>query len=659
MILINDLQIKSKPRLLFMANSLQNKGRSHKSYTIEIVNNKHNNSLLSNLFGTENFRPIRFETKYEVGGFEMVGFLLVSSVDKHMARAIFVSGNGSLWEQLNDIRLIKYSDALSKYNHVLTKSYVSSSEAFDKAIVYDFTDRGRFAQDQSEEFDGDTAIDITERYPAINVLDLITTIINSQGFWVDSIPLKASLNYQDWMLMFTQDNDILNTNDWKEDAMFKVRPVVSVGPVEPVRRYTFTTDGSTFSIAQQLDFKQTDYINTNYYSQSTNKFTAQVAGTYRLILPYSLVLSAQYETTSNVISLRIKKSSGGYIYAGKVIEPVWQTVAGAQVGYVSGYVDTRYVHILEGEQFEVEFTWEGNTTVSVTEIWVDTVVTFDDNTAWNDDNKRIDTMFYNEASRYYGINSNVEIANLLPDMTALDFISKVFEYLNIYAFYQEETKTLELHHGRTDQQSIAEIELFDVKEDLTEKQNYWFRYSTDKADPPKDQFFDQGGLAETEIKLDFSRTLLARCYRLLKAQVINIPVLWSGSDKSPLAWGDRNDPPTRKTKANLRIMVMDDPAAICDHLYTFNTLSGSVSAQTHSYPKTAPSFKEILPQNYYQYEMMLQGATITGKAHILETWNLYDQSWFKKPLHVKGKGVFWLQEAKQIEGDIYELVLIK
>ena len=50
---LNDLHTKGDPKLLFMANSLENKGQSHKSYTIRIVNDKYNDEQLDQIFSSK------------------------------------------------------------------------------------------------------------------------------------------------------------------------------------------------------------------------------------------------------------------------------------------------------------------------------------------------------------------------------------------------------------------------------------------------------------------------------------------------------------------------------------------------------------------------------------------------------------------------------
>ena len=49
MININDLHIQASVQLIFMCNSIANQGRSNKTYSINIVNDSHNDNLLNNI----------------------------------------------------------------------------------------------------------------------------------------------------------------------------------------------------------------------------------------------------------------------------------------------------------------------------------------------------------------------------------------------------------------------------------------------------------------------------------------------------------------------------------------------------------------------------------------------------------------------------------
>jgi hypothetical protein len=52
---LNELHIESNPKLLFMANSINNKGQSHKSYTIRIVNDQYNDEQLDQIFSINHY----------------------------------------------------------------------------------------------------------------------------------------------------------------------------------------------------------------------------------------------------------------------------------------------------------------------------------------------------------------------------------------------------------------------------------------------------------------------------------------------------------------------------------------------------------------------------------------------------------------------------
>jgi len=206
-----ELQIQAKPRLIFAANSIENRGRSHKSYSILLPRNTHNNAILGGVFDRMYNRIIRFAALYAYETEILEGYLVIVEITKRHARALFISGNGSLWDKLADKKLNSGFD-WSAYDEELT--YSNSSKATLQAVMYDLSDRGAF-------INGDS-IDLSERYPAVQIGTLLKEIFNQSGVGLTwNLPTAYDGMIQEQaFLLFTQDTAFRNDEDWARTAPY-------------------------------------------------------------------------------------------------------------------------------------------------------------------------------------------------------------------------------------------------------------------------------------------------------------------------------------------------------------------------------------------------------------------------------------------------------
>ena len=226
---LNNLHIKSNPKLLFMANSINNKGRSHKSYTIQLVNDPYNDEQLDQLFSSKSLRTKSFNCTYTVGSSQLNGILRVKKVNKRLAEGIFISGNGKLWEALDNMKLAEYD--WSAFDHVLSSTNVLATEAGGD-YVYDLCDRGEFIDeikliDSTSKRDSDSEItgtdvdelakaDITERYPAIRIKTIVETVLNQEGYGIEWSSEVFNTDLADLYLLYMGDNAVRNSKEWEK-----------------------------------------------------------------------------------------------------------------------------------------------------------------------------------------------------------------------------------------------------------------------------------------------------------------------------------------------------------------------------------------------------------------------------------------------------------
>lgn len=93
---------------------------------------------------------------------------------------------------------------LKHRNIVLNKENVVASETGYPFIVFDLTDRGVFKG-------GLNAIDITDRFPAINISQLLMDIFNFYGFAVKILDYTEYFNQL--YLLFTGSGEVENNTE--------------------------------------------------------------------------------------------------------------------------------------------------------------------------------------------------------------------------------------------------------------------------------------------------------------------------------------------------------------------------------------------------------------------------------------------------------------
>jgi len=645
MININDLHIDINPKLIFMANDVENKGRSNKSFSIKIVNDAHNDTLLEGIFSSKELRTVKFEATYTVESVQLTGFLIISQLSDVMAMGVFVTGNGALWKAIENKNLRDYD--YSELSHILNLANVQASET-NGDYIYDVADRGAFIneivyEEKTSRYDPGTgsvtklaSIDISERYPALKIKKLIELILNEEGYNVEWTENIYNVDLNTLYLLYMQDNAIRNSKEWEKSAIFEATGTGS---------YTDSGTGDAgFSIVQKLRWATENYDNgDNFTGANTdnigdNIYTVPETGTYRFIatLNLQLVKPSLGTIDSEYVLISLKQGSTSIYYRYYLAADITWDGNTADITHV---IDTLPREFEKDTAISIYVEFHGNITMAGGGSWTMYI------------NQLSGSIFYNTVSRYYGYGSTVDFSALVPDMRVIDFFSKLFNYLNFYNFYRQELKTLQIEHGRIEQATAATIDPVLVTEPLEEVVNYEMKYNTDKAEPPDDDYFDNAGTVERTINFAFSRTLINDCVRVFGNVTPKIPVLWS--DGNPSQWSEVIEPPKWKTKGNIRVLSYTGQA---NGSYTL-TYGGSATANSSS-ESDYPEFEELDIVEFHRYDLELQGAGIEINSRI-DIAKLYDQTYFKAPLYIEGYGRYWLQEAQQVIGDIYKLKLIK
>lgn len=632
MISLNDLHIDSTPRLIFMANSLQNKGRSNKSYTIKIVRDGWNDYKLGGILTGRAGRINKIECSYTVDNITLIGTLIIDTIRETYAQGVFISGNGKLWEGLANKNLRSFD--WSAWSHTLTHKTVTDSEAGGK-YVYDLCDRGKWLQDNLIGISSpDAIVDIIERYPAMNIKEMLILILNEQGYNLSTTTVEGVDRFSDAYLLFTQDKNIRNDSTWLKNSLFKANS--SGGS------YTDTDIpiNTTFLIEDVMAFPTEEFDEgNNFDSATTKKYVVPQTGTYRFISYFNMhfIKNTGSTVTGETCEMQLKRN-GTTIFKQIISVPsAWKS--GDPVFDATGTLDTKYRQFTAGDEITIYLYFTGEITNGTN--WT---ITVSQGSGCN---------FYNDISRWYGYGSIVDFSKIVPDMTALEFISNVFDYLNIYTFYKNETKYLEIRQGRKLLTSADNLELLQIIENITEPLNHWLRYNTDKAAPLLDEYIDNTGHEDLDSNFTFSRTLVDNSRRLFGNTTYSIPILWESKDLNPLDMRTRFTPPEWVTKGNLRILLYDGAADIGAN---YDLSYGGSTTQNVSNVKVFPAFSEVDVEELHRYDLSLEGTIIKAICK-LPIAKLYDQTYFKSPVSVVGVGLFWILEAEQIEGNIFNVTL--
>jgi len=632
------LHTESKPSLIFMANDIENKGRSHKSYSVDVVNNSHNDRLLGGTFSRGYYRETRHDGLIEIDGFEFPGYLLITGINKRQASALFVSGSGLLWQQLENVNLREVD--FTNFDRVLNLANVKASEDGGD-VIFDVTDRGAFINNVSEFRD---SIDITERYPAINIKALLQRL-----FLKLETGLTITGDIDKTYLLFTQERDVRNDAEWLKENVTELTANQTEGA-------TSNTATGTVSEAIYIKFTSVGNIDpNNRWDNSDLEYTVPETGTYRFGCNVELSIDMS-DNGGNVPKISFGAADGkwqGVIQVVKdkttVIHQQAKTLnanLGAGLGMFN--VDTSYIELQAGDKISfralINFDYDFPTFASP---WTLTV--------------GIEGNQFTKLSRWYGAGSTIPANKVLPDMSALEFLRDLFKYLNIDVYYSPFFQQVELIQRKFAPATGETIEVFDYSEQLNEAANVELEYSTDKSQTPGSDLITITGAKSTKkVDFGFSKTLFAPVYRLVNNFKATFPVLWQANNPLVDFFSADYEVPERETRGNLRLLRYEGKISGDDYIQTFG---GELNTSSET-AKTFPAFVQVdvVPLHRWQYRS--DDVRIRCKAKLTpeQVFRLYRQDLFKQAVALKlesgqviATGV--ITEANQLNGDVYELNL--
>lgn len=629
---INALDYSAEPKLIFTANTPDQKGLSHKSYTITLPISTKNNLLLNNLWGVGAFKTVSFEATYIVSGVELKGWLKITDVNKQEAKAIFVSGSGYLWERMAG-DLMRDID-MSVEDIVLNRANVLASETGTPFVCFDLTDRGAFKSVDS--------IDITDRYPALNLVQTLTKVFAAYNTGLTIEDLQG-----DEYILFMQENEIRNSKEWKQNAVLEARPLKSGGTVPGnIKRYHTSGTIGSFTITEDLEF---DDITSNKglsWNATTNKYTALETGTYIFKMPYSFRLLRSQSTTDSFITVQLYNHT-----TASSIQSVFDTSGTGwsfDIKCLSGTLNSFPIELTAGDQIGAQIRWYGTTAAGSWELWIDHIITFETLT-WDSTIDKIKSSISVDASMWYGADSTVEISKVLPDMGVLDFIRATVDYLSADLFYddRQEVVTLRARDTILTDQSVT---VWDAFSQIEEAQDTLLELATDKVQPPDNYYINVDGVSQITKKIDYGRTYIGQCGRV---GLDSIPVLWNSGD--PISFDQWYTPPEVKTRGSLRLLRKVNPITSS---YTLTYGGEAANSETRT---SVLTFEEIDVYSMHIKDAALVREYFTCYAK-LDISKLQDLTYFKARLNLVDRftgayvGKINLLQAEQVEGSIFKLI---
>lgn len=627
---INDLDVIGEVRLIFEANLDLSKGKSNKSYSIKLPDTSRNNNALQGMFSSYIGRKVSYPAIYTVQGVTLTGILLITDIERHLASGVFISGNGVVWQAMKDDKLSDID--LSEYDIKLNKTNVLASESGYPMVVFDLVDRGEFKG-------GASIIDITDRYPAINIKQLLIELFNVYGFYLD---VEDNIGYFEQLyLLFTGSDEVRNDSEWLQDSVFEAEAA-------PPTEYTDSGPSTkpVFEIYKKLQFPNEISDQGGNYDDTNYEYTVPEKGTYAFICDYYLYFERPNIATVSGLSASIRLFKNGVAVAVQIIDV--DDLEGIDTVVIrQGTYNTRPTEYEAGDVISMFIYFSGS--ISSGSSWIVKATQYTDTTGFL--NK-----FYVVPSRWYGAGSTIEINNILPKLTVSNFIKEVLVLLNADVYYNENENAMRLVVGRMQREPVAEVECYNYSEVLEEKTNTVISFATDKARPQPNKLIKLLGAKEiTTVDVNYSRSLIAPCYRLFTETITTIPVLWQAGD--PLDFEQAMTPPKQKTTANLRILRK--ATAVSGSYYLSY---GGVSSPNEELQTSVLQFVEPDIRSLHIYDSTIERKLIQCNAK-LDVSKLYDNTYFENDITLKDRIsgnvllIGRLKKAEQLRGNYYKLTI--
>ncbi len=535
-------------------------GKSFKTYTIKIPNTPNNNKLLDNLFSKNIKWKVKYETRLNIEGTVMDGYLEITDANQNHALGQFVSGAGVLWEEMGNKKLRDYN--WKNYSHILNESNIEYSHVFSGGnIRYDYIFRGvdeeinkpmafynqaakdwwvsehgleplDFVNYQETLGLNRPGFDIIYRQPAIRVKGIIEKVF--EGFNVEQ-DVFTEAEYDNLFLLKTW-QDTRNTPEWYSNSVVEANR----DEVQMVNKsLSYGQPGGIHTYSTWLnDFIDEDNVSGDLVKTNTGyRYTVKERGAYRFW--GSLYTIIQHTHSTNIWSNRryvfeITQRDGGGTFVRHLNRSQMDKVSFGTtewMDYVRHTFDTRTVEIPENHTVDISLRYISETTEG-TGVTTDVNIFYmpfyyePDGAEHPQFKEVVSTVL--KISPYNGIGYGGMYPGewLVPDITTEEFFDMLFDHFNIEIYYSVNKRKIYLLNRDRYESEIFDIsnniiaESWEIKE-FPKSHNYRLSYIEDTRDEHADYLFgdlahDDGSIfinneqkEEIELESDFSYNAVA------------------------------------------------------------------------------------------------------------------------------------------------------
>ncbi len=385
-------------------------GNNNKTYTLNLPLTKTNKRLLKFINQPDIKTEVTAKAWLYLNDLLVIyGTLTVTDTSDYSVKVIIKSDD---W--IEDLKALKLTALdLSAHDHALTHANVENSwTAVYPAYRYPMIDFGGL---QTLETGTSAKWLPTDFIPMISVVTLISAI------------LAPKTVVSKWMaLAFVKDLFILGRETIAADDFLRNKALSVKVEAASDNLATGSSDTAlTVTLTKTVEFKTITTDEGSDFSSDTD-YTVPVTGTYRFICSMTLINTADgngsLTITDEQVTLEIKQN-------GTAIKTVTAApYTGTElINAVPYSADTFYVHCTAADVITVAIMAKCVATVTsgTQTITISTAITSTLVNSWGN------------ANLYPGLNKNISLEEMLPDMSQLDFLSAIKDIFNLRFWYDK------------------------------------------------------------------------------------------------------------------------------------------------------------------------------------------------------------------------------
>lgn len=376
-----------------------------------------------------------------VGGlYTLKGYLKVYRVEKKQNLKIavcqFLTANAGFIENIKDKSMQDLNLNDSAFSFELQT--VENSWANTYNYMFDFCSRG------TREVSG--YWQLNELYPAFRITYLLNKIFN--GYTIDSNFFDAN---PDLFLLFTQNRQIFNSENWKSYNTFNL-----------TNTYYYNAFGSNYNNPFEISFNFNSGDNGGAYNTVNKWWVASESGTMKFEVNYTIKCIAVLNCSITNQRSELILNRGG---SETILDTVTHTIDTSTVNIITSTHKTGYLYFQQGDKVYTRLRCDslvtdgtGNYSVELTAV------------ATN--------YFKSNPSRWLGCGQFISIPSVfLPlELTQTDFLKGLFQLFNLQMAVDENFKTVKIETKDTFFSNNA----IDISDYIDESKDYTIQYPEKK-----------------------------------------------------------------------------------------------------------------------------------------------------------------------------------